>query len=212
VAQVAVALPVPYYFMRPSAVAIVAGLILAGFTVWITRQAKALERDLDTSSQKIVLLDQPAPDFHLTASDGRSVSLADYRGKKKLVLIFWATWNNGSHPEMTMLGLMYQRAHTPDSDFDIVGIAVDDELPAVREFAAGSKIAFPLVVDRKREVTNAYQIRSLPTALIVDPDGKVSYGNVGFAQGRQNEFARRLGLRPGDFRLEMMGAPRGRGN
>src|ERR1035441_6422681 len=52
--------------MRPSSVAIVAGIILAGFTVWITRQAKALERDLDGSSQKIVLLDKPAPDFRLT--------------------------------------------------------------------------------------------------------------------------------------------------
>jgi hypothetical protein len=47
--------------------------------------------------------------------------------------------------------------------------------------------------------------------LIVDTDGKVIYGNVGFAQGRQNDFARHLGLRPGDFRMEM-GAPRVRGN
>jgi peroxiredoxin len=197
--------------MRPSSVAIVAGVILAGFTVWITRQAKALERDLDVSSQKIALLGKPAPDFHLTSSDGRTVSLAEYHGRKKLALVFWASWNNGSHPEMLMLGVMYQRTHTPDSDFDIVGIAVDDNQAAVKQFAADSKLPFPLVLDRSREVANAYQIRSLPTALIVDTDGKVIYGNVGFAPGRQNDFARQLGIRPGDFRMEM-GAPRGRGN
>jgi hypothetical protein len=39
----------------------------------------------------------------------------------------------------------------------------------------------------------------------------VTYGAVGFAQGRQNEFARQLGLSPGDFRMEM-GAPNGRRN
>src|SRR5208282_1357304 len=105
--------------MRPSSVAIVAGVILAGFTVWITRQAKALERDLDGSAQKIVLLDKPAPDFHLTAIYGRAVSLADYRGKKKLVLVFWASWNNVSHSEMLRLGMMYQRFHPTESGFDV---------------------------------------------------------------------------------------------
>ena len=44
------------------------------------------------------------------------------------------------------------------------------------------------------------------------PDGKVSYGGVGFARDRQGDFARHLGLQPGAFRMEMMGVPRGRGN
>jgi len=197
--------------MRPSSAAIVAGVLLAGFTVWITRQAKVLERDLDVNSQRIALLDKPAPDFSLTSSDGRTVSMADYRGKKKLVLVFWATWNNVSHPEMLMLGQMYQRVRTPDSDFDIVAIAVDDDRAAVRQFAADSKLPFPTILDRNREAANAYRIRSLPTALLIDTGGKVTYGIVGFTQAGQNEFARRLGLSPGDFRMEM-GAPRGRGN
>ena len=194
-----------FHAMRPSSVAIVAGVILAGFTVWITRQAKALEQDLDATSQKIALLDKPAPDFHLTSIDGRQVSLADYHGKK-LVLMFWATWNNGSHPEMLMLGLLYDRLHAT-SDFDIAGIAVDDDAAAVRQFAAGSKISFPLMLDHNREIVNAYQIRSLPTALIIDPDGKASYGGVGFARDRQGDFARQLGLQPGAMRMEMMGRP-----
>jgi peroxiredoxin len=198
--------------MRLSSVAIVAGVVLAGFTVWITHQAKALERDLDASSQKIALLNKPAPDFKLTASDGRTVALADYRGKKRLVLVFWATWNNVSHPAMLMLREMYQRNRTPDSDFDVVGIAVDDDRAAVKQFAADMKLTFPVAVDHNRAVTDAYRIRTVPTALIVDTGGTVTYGSTGIAQGRQQyEFAQRLGVRQGDFRMEM-GAPRGRGN
>ncbi len=195
--------------MRPSSVAIAGGVILAGFTAWITHQAKALERDLDGNSQKIVLLDKPAPDFHLTSSDGRPVSLADYHGKK-LVLVFWATWNNGSHPEMLVLSQLYDRARTPQNDFAIVGIAVDDDLAAVKRFAADSKLPYPVILDRNREVTNTYQIRTLPTALIIDGDGKVTYGGAGIARDRQGDFARHLGIQ-GDFRMGL-GAPRVRSN
>jgi peroxiredoxin len=198
--------------MRPSSVAVLAVLGLAGFTAWITRQAKALERDLDENSQKIALLDKPAPDFRLTSLDGRTVSLADYRGKKKLVLIFWATWNNSSHPEMLMLSVLYQRNHTPESDFDMLGISLDDETAAVRTFANESKIPFPLVLDPNRSTANAYQIRSLPTLLLIDASGKVAYGSAGFAQRGQNEFAQRLGIRPGDFQMEMRAPNGGRGN
>jgi peroxiredoxin len=197
--------------MRPSSAVIVAGVILAGFTIWITRQAKALEKDLDSTSQKIVLLDKLAPDFHLTTYDGHNVALSDYRGRKKLALIFWASWNNGSHPQMLMLGQTYRRIHTDDSDFDVVAIAVDDDAAAVKQFVTDSKITFPVVLDHERAVTNAYQIRRVPTALVIDTSGKVVYGAVGFARERQGDFANQLGLSRDVFQLEM-GAPHGRRN
>ena len=198
--------------MRPSSVALLAALVLAGFTAWITWQAKALEQDLDGASQKIALLDKPAPEFRLTSLDGRTVSLTDYRGKKKLVLVFWASWNNASHPELLMLSVLYQRNHTPESDFDILGVAVDDEAPAVKQLVNESRIAFPVVLDQKRAITDAYRIRSLPTELLIDTDGKVTYGSVGFSQRPQNEMAQRLGIRAGDFRMEMRAPNAGRGN
>jgi peroxiredoxin len=198
--------------MRPSSVAVVAICALAGFTAWITHQAKTLEQDLDGSPQKIALLDQPAPDFRLTSLDGRAISLADYRGRKKVVLIFWATWNNASHPQMAMVSTLYQNNHKPESDFEIVGVSVDDEKPAVQKFVAQSKIAFPVVLDQRRSLADAYKIRSIPTMLLVDAGGKVSYGSVGFNQRGQNEFASRLGVRAADFRMEMRGPNGGRGN
>jgi peroxiredoxin len=192
--------------MRPSSAAVLAIVVLAGFSTWITWQAKALERDLDTSSQKIALLDKPAPDFSLQSLDGRTVSLADYRGKKKLVLVFWASWNNGSHPEMLSMSLLYRNAHKPDSEFDIVAISVDDDAPAVRKFVSDSKIPFPVVLDQNRKVTDAYRIRSVPTSLLVGTDGNVSYGSVGL--NRRGDMARELGLGPSDVRMEMR-APNG---
>ena len=46
--------------------------------------AKETATDLDR-----VKVGQPAPDFTLQDSDGKNVTLADYRGKKSVVLVFY---------------------------------------------------------------------------------------------------------------------------
>lgn len=49
-----------------------------------TDEVKQSATDLDR-----VKVGQPAPDFTLEDSDGKNVSLADYRGKKNVVLVFY---------------------------------------------------------------------------------------------------------------------------
>lgn len=46
--------------------------------------AKQAATDLDR-----VKVGQPAPDFTLEDSDGKNISLADYRGKKNIILVFY---------------------------------------------------------------------------------------------------------------------------
>jgi len=198
--------------MRPTSATVFAVAALAVFTVWVTRQAKTLEQDLDGSTQKIALLEKPAPDFRLTSLDGRTVSPADYRGKKKLLLIFWAPWNNGSRPEMLVLGGLWQREHNPDTTFDIAAISVDDDRAAAQAFVNQNQIPFPVLLDKNRSVTNAYQIRSIPTALLISAEGKVEFGSVGFDQRQAFTLTQRLGIRDGDIRMEMRGPNGGRGN
>jgi peroxiredoxin len=196
---------------RPSSAAIAAMVILAGFTVWITMQAKTLERDLDGSSQKISLLGKPAPDFNQTALDGHAVSLANSHGRH-LVLAFLASWNNASHTSMAMLRDLYDNNQRPDSNFDIVGISLDDDRAAAQSLSPDSKNGFPIVLDKGRAIANAYQIRTLPTILLVDTDGKVTYGVVGPSQRGQMELAQRMGLQPRNFRMDMRAPNAGRGN
>ena len=46
--------------------------------------AKQGATDLDR-----IKIGQPAPDFTLEDSDGKNITLADYRGKKNVVLVFY---------------------------------------------------------------------------------------------------------------------------
>ena len=188
---------------RPSSVAALALLVLGVVTVWVTRQAKVLESDLAANSQKIFLLDKSAPDFHLAASDGHPVALSDYRGKK-LVLAFFGTWNNASHPGMAALSQLHQ-SRKPESGFEVVAVAVDDDQAAAQNFVKQAKIPFPVVLDPGRTVTNAFQIRIVPTVLLIDGSGKIEYGSAGFNQRYGFELGRRLGV-PHEFQNGNEGA------
>jgi thioredoxin-like negative regulator of GroEL len=70
-----------------------------------------------------------------------------------------------------------------------------------------------VILDKDRTVTNAYQIRSVPTVILIDAGGKVEFGSAGISQrGQGSELAQRLGIRGGDFRMEMRAPNAGRGN
>ncbi len=46
-------------------------------------------RDLPPADLNRVQVDQPAPDFTLESMDGSPVTLSDFRGKKRVVLVFY---------------------------------------------------------------------------------------------------------------------------
>jgi hypothetical protein len=71
------------YPTRPSTAAVVAIVGLAIFTCWITWRAKKLESSLIPSNRVLALIHKAAPDFTLPSLDGRAISLAGYRSKKR---------------------------------------------------------------------------------------------------------------------------------
>ncbi|MBZ5579683.1 MAG: TlpA family protein disulfide reductase [Acidobacteriia bacterium] len=175
-----------------------AGLAVAGlvaFTVWISWRAKVLEWRLDTPEEVISLLHRRAPDFTLKALDGRTLSLADFRGKRKVVVTFWASWCGPCRMETPALRAFYQKTHKDGSDFEIVAVDVDDERPAAEEYATSSKMPFPVVLDGTQRTADAYGVDSIPRIYVIDKDGMVSWGRVGYQMGLELELANQLGIK-----------------
>jgi thiol-disulfide isomerase/thioredoxin len=113
----------------------------------------------------------PAPAVSLTEPGGATVDLADFKGK--LVLVnFWATWCEPCLREMPSIERLQSRLG------DRIAVL------AVSEDRGGSKAVDPFVeklglksvkiyVDPKSAVGRAFEVKGLPTSVLIDGDGKV---------------------------------------
>jgi len=179
---------------RPSAAAALALAGLAVFTVWITWQAKALELRLHGHNPGAALTGKPAPEFALPALDGRSVSLAGFRGKN-VVLSFWASWCGPCRMEAPVLRTFYQRTHNADAGYELLAISLDNTREAAQDAATELKLPFPVLLDSSGIVSHQYGVEGIPTLMVIDKAGIVRYSTVGFDMTMGIMLAQQLGIK-----------------
>src|SRR5258708_13325871 len=100
-------------------------VVLAAFTILMTWRARVLENNLESESERPALVDKLAPDFSASTLDGRTVSLADYRGQKKVIVTFWASWCGPCRLEMPGLIRFCKKNHNHSSHSEILSVSLD---------------------------------------------------------------------------------------
>lgn len=114
---------------------------------------------------------QPAPELSFADLDGKPAKLADFKGKL-LVLNLWATWCNPCLEEMPSLEQL--QVNLPDQ---LVVLAVSEDrggAGVVQPFLAKLGLKkVKIYLDPKSDVGHAFEVRGLPTSIVIGPDGKV---------------------------------------
>ena len=180
---------------RLSAPAILGIIVLAALTVLLTWRASILETALQRQSEQPELVDKPAPDFSAQTLDGRTVALADFRGQKKVVVTFWASWCGPCRLEMPALIQFYKTNHHDSSDFEILAVSIDEDARAAADFATAMQLNFPVLVDPDKKIANAYGVEGIPTMFVIDKDGKVIFGRAGYDATMTFQLASELGIK-----------------
>ena len=121
----------------------------------------------------------PAPDFALQEfGSDKTVRLSDYRGKKAVLLNFFATWCGPCHQETPHLVALKHKYE--DQPVEIVAVCLDaDNTKAVGDFIAQYKIKHP-VLKGTEEVANTYGVKGIPANVVIDKQGVVKHILVGY--------------------------------
>jgi len=110
-----------------------------------------------------------APDFELATAEGGKAKISDYRGKI-VMLNFWATWCGPCQREIPDF-IGFQQKYGPKG-LTIIGVALD-EAGKVTDFIKASRINYPVLIGNG-EIAQAYGgVRSIPTTVLIDREGKI---------------------------------------
>ena len=112
----------------------------------------ALQAD---STGYIVKVGNMAPDFTVTLTDGKSVSLSALRGKV-VMLQFWLK-------------------HKNNPEFALIGIDRDEPLDKVLAFAKTTGVTYPLGLDPGADIFAKYALRNsgITRNVLIDREGKI---------------------------------------
>jgi cytochrome c biogenesis protein CcmG/thiol:disulfide interchange protein DsbE len=116
------------------------------------------------------------PDFSATAIDGAAVSMAALKGQPTW-LTFGASWCPDCRAEATDLQAMYAK-YKPQG-LALLGVFIDEDQAAVKDYATRVGFTFPLVADPQGTIADAYRTYGIPIHFFVGRDGTIQDVRIG---------------------------------
>jgi peroxiredoxin len=119
-----------------------------------------------------------APDVSVTTLEGKTIQLAQLRGRPVLVT-FWATSCPGCVKEMPQMVELYKEL--APKGFEIIAIAMAYDPPAqVREMAARRELPYTVAIDSDGAAAKAFgDVQLTPTHFLIDPQGRIVQQKLG---------------------------------
>jgi peroxiredoxin len=138
-----------------------------------------------TASARHPLLGQPAADFALRSVAGTNVRLSEYRGDVVLVS-FWGSRCSECPRQLAALDRI--QSTYGSAGLVTLGVNVDDDQVAAREFADARRVGFALLLDPAKSVARSYRVDTLPLVILVDRAGVVREVFRDFRSGAEDDY------------------------
>jgi thiol-disulfide isomerase/thioredoxin len=124
--------------------------------------------------------------FKVKDVDGKTVNLADYKGKV-VMMNFFATWCGPCKFETPMFVQLQEQYRAKGVAF--LGIQIDDDPALLKPFKDEYKVNYPLLLANDREdLQDAFgPFWGLPVTLMIKRDGTICKRHMGLASKEQME-------------------------
>jgi peroxiredoxin Q/BCP len=123
----------------------------------------------------------PAPDFKLQATDGKTYQLSDFKGKKPVVVAWFPkAFTQGCTIECKSLAANGEKIRKFDVAYFMASVDPLDGEQGNKAFAETHKADFPLLSDPTKETAKAYGVlneRGMANrwTFYIDKNGRISY-------------------------------------
>lgn len=140
----------------------------------IKQLAERIERELKVAEGQII------ENFSMNDINGKPVSIYDeIKGKKVVILDFWASWCSPCRAEMPRLIALYKQYAS--KGLGIVGISLDNDADKWKAETQRQGITWTQMSDLQgwdNAVAQMFAVRSIPYTVIIDAEGKILKKNL----------------------------------
>ncbi|EDM35385.1 thiol:disulfide interchange protein [Pedobacter sp. BAL39] len=135
-----------------------------------------------------------AYDFITKDWKGNTLSLAQFKGKKYVLLDFWASWCGPCHEQTPYLNKLYKLYH--EKGLEVIGVSGDsnDEVwnKAIQADGVGHwqhiSSGRGRNVKDEEAIEKKYAIGTYPTLILIDKDGKIVFREEGYSEIKLKEL------------------------
>jgi thiol-disulfide isomerase/thioredoxin len=145
-----------------------------------TAIGKYLQQEVERMGITEIAVGEPFRDLQLKTPEDKDISISDYAGKGKYVLLdFWASWCGPCRAENPNVVALYNEYK--NKGFEIVGISFDQDKDAWIKGIKDDGITWPQMSDIKGWSSIAalkYKVQGIPYTVLLDKEGKVIEVNL----------------------------------
>ena len=149
-------------------IAIVVVLTFIGIALYATQGGNSGSSAPVLADSNEQFVKQVAPDFSLEKLGGGTISVVEYKGRKGVVLDFFATWCPNCRRDMPKLNNFYEKYK---NQVEVIGVNLHEDESVVRKFIEKTNITFPIVIDSSGSVARDYGVRYTNFHVLIDKDG-----------------------------------------
>lgn len=118
--------------------------------------------------------EKEAHDFSLEDLEGKVIKLSQFRGKSWVLLHFWATWCRHCQKSIPWLE-QAGKSYSGRLKILAINIGVRDSVEQIRRYKTRYGITYTILYDKRSTVSQRYNIKGVPTYILIDPQGIMRY-------------------------------------
>lgn len=174
-------------FCRSSLLLALSCLLLSTPTAWAAAESTALKGKAAGAGNGLIALGADPIPFSLQDVEGNTVSLADYKGKKAVLVAFWSFFCGPCREEIPLLDEIVKKYAAQGVEMLAINLDGPKLEKAVQKYLAGGNFGFRVLWEEMEGVqyktADAYGVAGTPSTILIGKNGKVTWTHVGREEG-----------------------------